>query len=321
MEPVSCAQPCDLGIDSGWSDFEQVAWVRGLLQARFGAPSSQGDEYKSTFEYVLRVNLDDARPVHVLIHDSKGELRCATGDALVPDERREQAIRALRRQLAGISPADYQARFLHHDLDTQYGCHHGAPFVLDFGPARLEVEPAVMPERTPTDAELEAFYARTAPPGSPPLGSIREHVIAAYAAAHRVVADDQLAARAAALSLTVVSWANRSIDLVAAAAGHAALSSIMVQHAQRWDAPSRLVAWVRTMIARLDGWLDDGVKKPVVPHNRLLLGSHAYVWRAVRAELQDLVGLLVEIEAGGRRCHLLPPPRDPPPDLALDEPS
>lgn len=299
---------CELGLDCGLSGPDEVAWVRGLLQTHFGAPSNTADEYKGTFEYQLCVHLEQG-PVHVHIGDDKGWLHCGTPELALRPENRDRALRAIRHQLQGIVPVDYEDRFLHHDegYAPRYGCHHGAPYVLEHGPIRFEVEPVTARAIVPGDAELEAFYARTAPPGSPPLASIRDHVLAAYVAAHRVAADDPLAARAAALQVPVVCWARLSIDRVASTADHAPLSAMIVEHSQRWMLPGDMLAWTRAMITTLDGWLEGGIKKPVVRGNAFPLGSHGHIWHAIRAELDAFGQLLADLDAAGRRAHLLPP--------------
>lgn len=177
-----------------------------MLLARFG-PGRTIDPDKSTFDYELEAVVDGEREVRLDVTDSKGALYASFGrfGAREPDPADLARVRdALLALAEATTPADFEARFFEPSV-RRYGCAGGAPWVgtkkhggpscqpiagsaFDRARARdlvvIDV-PALARAAAPpaddavTDAEVEAYYARTATPGFPPLATIREHVVRA----------------------------------------------------------------------------------------------------------------------------------------------
>lgn len=185
----------------------QTAWVRGVLIALFGdSPASDPDA--TTFEYELEAIVDGTREVRLVIADAKSEVGGAFGrfGVDVPDPALFARVTdALLDLCETTAPADYESKF--YEYATQrYGCSKGAAWVgtkkngvysCQPRPGAPFYEHASMrhafvldiPDlardangESVSDAEVEAYYAKHATPGMPPLASIREHVMRAILA-------------------------------------------------------------------------------------------------------------------------------------------
>lgn len=183
----------------------QTAWIRGALLASFG-PGREIEPDTSTFDYELEAMVDGSREVRIDVTDSKGDLCASFGrfGANPPDQeifgRVTDALLAL---FETTPPADFESKFFEYSV-RRYGCTKGTPWVgtkkhgapscqprpdssFDRSHARdvvvidapaLTGAAAASPGAV-TDAEVEAYYARNAAPGMPPLSAIREHVVRA----------------------------------------------------------------------------------------------------------------------------------------------
>jgi len=318
----------------------RAAWLRAALSTAFGAPDDEpdgdGGKLPVGWSYELRVLIGE-REARLWVGGCEdveasfglwGQRRFQANQedaALI-----EIVTEALLDRLEGTPPTDFHARLRAKHAAIRYGCRGGVPWsgTIDGGqhdchprsgsPAARADEPrgtfVVSLEPAGTDGagaeagadddvgeqEVAAYYAANAPPGSPPLDVVREHVRAALVAARRrPPPSNEVRSRAIA-------------DALGDLANLAHFDFISLAHPYHWSyGPTfqdarRGKRKLDSLAARVRRTLAGQEPEPVPsPRARALpMNAHAELWGEVAADLEAAARLLEPAAAAAGRFRI-----------------
>src|SRR5262249_7560230 len=159
-------------------------------------------------------------------------------------------------------------------------------------------------EASVAEEELEGYYSLHAPPGSPPLEAIRDHVRKAIVVA-RHQSDAPGEVRSRAIAEVIDDLGNMAVfDFVPLGAPDRS------PYPPAWLDARRGLAKMRSLLARVRGVLAGEAREPEASprSTRLPIAAHAEVWRAVASDLEEAIRVLRPAAAvSGRFCITMVP--------------